>query len=184
MVQRNSSRTSVYFLTGLSNPGRAAHDHRFERSRPSRVTRRKAPRSASSLGVSVLRTVLRSYEPVFGGIVAILLAVFLGFLLFTHSREGIDSPTLHLMAYSSAGIAWGVLQVVGYRRARRKNVALEEPVLGTAVGCVLLGLILALVTVCLYEFGHHTRYSIATGLVTVALLGTGAVVGIRQETWK
>jgi glucose uptake protein GlcU len=102
-------------------------------------------RSTSSLGVSVLRTVLRSYEPVFGGIVAILAIAFLFFVLFLNSSRRLDSATVHLVAYSGAGIAWGLLQAVGYRSAKRKNVALAEPVLGTALGCVLLGLILVLV---------------------------------------
>jgi hypothetical protein len=131
-----------------------------------------------------MRTVLRSYEPVFGGIVAILAAAFLCFVLFTPSPQGSDSSTVHLMAYSGTAIAWGLLQVVGYRSAKRKNVALAEPVLGTTVGCVLLGLILALVTVCLYEFAHDTWYAIATGFVTAIFLCIGAVVGIRQGTWK
>ena len=131
-----------------------------------------------------MRTVLRSYEPVFGGIVAILAAAFLCFVLFMTSPRGLDSSTVHLIAYSGAAIAWGLLQVAGYRSAKRKNVALAEPVLGTAVGCVLLGLILALVTLCLYVFAHNTLYTIATGLVTATLLCIGAVVGIRQGTWK
>ena len=130
-----------------------------------------------------MRTVLRSYEPVFGGIVAILAAAFLCFVLFMPSH-GRDNSTGRLVGSSGAAIAWGLLQVVGYRSAKRKNVPLAEPVLGTAVGCVLLGLILALVTVCLYEFAHDTRYTIATGLVTAVLLCIGAVVGIRQGTWK
>ena len=131
-----------------------------------------------------MRTVLRSYEPVFGGIVAILAAAFLCVVLFMHSPRGLDSPTVHWVAYSGVLIAWGLLQIVGYRSAKRKNVALAEPVLGTAVGCVLLGLLLVLVTTCLYEFGHNTWYAIATGFVTATLLCIGAVVGIRQGTWK
>jgi hypothetical protein len=131
-----------------------------------------------------LRTVLRSYEPVFGGIVAILAIAFLWFVLFLNSSRRLDSATVHLVAYSGAGIAWGLLQVVGYRSVKRKNVALAEPVLGTAVGCVLLGLLLALVTACLYVLAHDARYAIATGLATIVLLGVGAVVGIRQGTWK
>jgi hypothetical protein len=127
-----------------------------------------------------VRTVLRSYEPVFGGIVAILAAAFLCAVIFTASPRSLDSPTLHLVWYGGAGIAWGLLQVVGYRGAKRKNVALPEPVLGTAVGCILLGLILALVTVCFYEFERDTWYAMATGLVTAILLCIGAVVGIRQ----
>jgi hypothetical protein len=131
-----------------------------------------------------VRTVLRSYEPVFGGIVAILAAAFLCIVIFMSSPQGLDSPTVHLMWFSGAGIAWGLLQVVGYCSAKRKNVALAEPVLGTAVGCVFLGLILALVTVCFYEFAHDTWYAMATGLVTAIVLCIGAVVGIRQGIWK
>ncbi|MHB8722310.1 MAG: hypothetical protein ACYDAH_13085, partial [Steroidobacteraceae bacterium] len=140
--------------------------------------------STSSLDVSVVRTILRSYEPVFGGIVAILAAALLCFVVFVPSPGRLDSPTVHLMWYSGAGITWGLLPVVGYRSAKRKGIALEEPMLGTAVGCVLLGLILALVTVCLYEFAHDTWYAYATGLVTVVLLCIGAIVGIREGTWK
>jgi hypothetical protein len=81
-----------------------------------------------------MRTVLSSYEPVFGGVVAILAAGFLCFVLFTPSSRGSDTPTARLVAYSGAGIAWGLLQIVGYRSAKRKNIALAEPVLGTAVG--------------------------------------------------
>jgi len=131
-----------------------------------------------------MRTILRSYEPVFGGIVAILAAAMLCFVVLVPSPGRVDSPTVHLMWYSGAGIAWGLLQVVGYRSAKRKGIALAEPVLGTAVGCVLLGLILGLVTVCFYEFAHNTWYAYATGLVTVVLLCIGAIVGIREGTWK
>ena len=131
-----------------------------------------------------MRTVLRSYEPAFGGIVAILAAVFLCVMIFGPSPRGIDRPRLYVAAYSAAAIAWGLLQVVGYRSAKRKNVALAEPLLGTAVGCVLLGLILALVTLFLYEFAHNTWYAIVTGFVTATLLCIGAVVDIRQGTWK
>jgi hypothetical protein len=131
-----------------------------------------------------VRTVLRSYEPVFGGIVAILAAAFLCFVLFMPSPQGPDRATGRVVGYSGVAIAWGLLQVIGYRSAKRKSVPLAEPLLGTAVGCVFLGLITALVTVCLYEFAHDTRYTIATGLVTAMLLCVGAVLGIRQGTWK
>jgi hypothetical protein len=145
----------------------------------------EAPRrSTSSLCVSVMRTVLRSYEPVFGGIVAILAAAFLCSVLFMPTPQGQGSARGRLVGYCGAAFAWGLLQVVGYRSAKRNNVPLAEPVLGTAVGCVLLGLILALVTVCLYEFAHDARYAIASGLVAAVLLCIGAVVGIRQGTWK
>jgi hypothetical protein len=106
-----------------------------------------------------MRTVLRSYEPVFGGIVAIVAAVFLCFVLFMPSPRAVDSSPVHLIAYSGAAIVWGLLQVFGYRGAKRENVALAEPALGTAVGCVLLGLILALVTLCFYEFAHEVWYA-------------------------
>lgn len=131
-----------------------------------------------------MRTILRSYEPVFGGIVAILATAFLCFALLTPSPRGSNSSTVHLMWYSGATISWGLLQVVGYRSAKRRNVALAEPVLGAAVGCVFLGLILALVTLFLYEFAHDAWYAIATGLVTALLLCIGAVAGIHQGTWK
>jgi hypothetical protein len=131
-----------------------------------------------------MRTVLRSYEPVFGGIVAILAAAVLCVVLVISSPRSTDSSTMHVLGYCGAAIAWGLLQVVGYRNAKRKNVALEEPLLGTALGCVLLGLILALVTVCLFEFAHSAWYTIATGFVTAMLLCIGAVVGIRQGIWK
>lgn len=131
-----------------------------------------------------MRTVLRSYEPVFGGIVAILAVAFLCLALFMAALHGWDSATRHLVGYSVAVIAWGFAQIVGYRNAKRKNVPLAEPVLGTAIGCVLLGLMLALVTVCLYEFAHDIRYAIAAGFVTAMLLCVGAVVGIHQGVWK
>jgi hypothetical protein len=131
-----------------------------------------------------MRTILRCYEPVFGGIVAILAAALLCFVLFVPSPGRLDGPTVYLMWYSGAGVAWGLVQVIGYRSAKRKGIPLEEPVLSTALGCVLLGLMFALVTVCVYEFAHNTWYAFATGLVTVALLCIGAIVGIREGTWK
>ena len=131
-----------------------------------------------------MRSVLRSYEPVFGGIVAILSAAFLCFVLLAPSPFVLDGPTVQILAWCGAGISWGLLQVVEYRSAKRENAALAEPAVGTAVGCVLLGLILALMTVLIYEFAQNTWYVIATGFVTALLLCTGAVVGIRQGTWK
>jgi hypothetical protein len=129
-----------------------------------------------------MRTVLRSYEPVFGGIVAVLAAAFLCFVLTRPGRP--DGGAMRLAAGSVAGISWGMLQVAGYRNARRKHIALEEPTLGTAVGCVFIGLMLALLTVCLYEFAQNTLYTVATGFVAALLLCVGAVVGIRQGIWK
>jgi peptidoglycan/LPS O-acetylase OafA/YrhL len=131
-----------------------------------------------------MRTVSRSYEPVFGGIVAILASALLCLILFANSEQASDSSAVYLTAYCGVAIAWGLLQIAGYRSAKRKNVALAEPVLDTALGCVFLGLILGLVTVCLYEFAHNTSYVIAAGLMTAMLLCIGAVVGIRRGTWK
>jgi hypothetical protein len=131
-----------------------------------------------------MRTVLRSYEPVFGGIVAILATAFLCLVLAANSGRVSDSSTAHLVGYCGAAIAWGLLQIAGYRGAKRRHIALAEPVLDASLGCILLGLILGLVTVCLYEFAQNTSYAGATGLMTVILLGVGAVVGIRKGTWK
>ena len=131
-----------------------------------------------------MRTVLRSYEPVFGGIVAILAGSLLCVALFVPTPGGFDRSTVHVIAYSATGLAWGVLQVVGYRSAKRKNVALAEPTLGVAEGCVLFGLILVLATICYWELANDPKYAIAIGLVAAIILCIGAVVGIRQGTWK
>jgi hypothetical protein len=96
-----------------------------------------------------MRTVLRSYEPVFGGIVAILAAAFLCLVLSANSGRVSDGSTVRLVACFGSAIAWGLLQVAGYRSAKRKHIALAEPVLDAALGCVFLGLILGLVTACL-----------------------------------
>jgi hypothetical protein len=62
---------------------------------------------------------------------------------------------------------WGVAQIVGYREAKRLlpgGSTPPSPLLGMAVGCVSLGLVLALVVVLFYEFSHdHPSYSLLTG---------------------
>jgi hypothetical protein len=130
-----------------------------------------------------MRTVLSSYEPVFGVIVATLAGAFLCLVLVS-SAGHLDSSAAHLSAYCGVVIAWGVAQVIGYRSAKRRDVALAEPVMDTAVGCVFLGLLMGLVTVLLYEFSHTPLYATAAGFATAVLLCVGAFVGIRRGTWK
>lgn len=130
-----------------------------------------------------MRTVLNSYEPVFGAIVAILAGALLC-LVLVGSAGHMDSSAAHLVDYCGIVIAWGVAQIVGYRSAKRRNIALAEPVVDAAIGCVFFGLIMGLVTVLLYEFSHTPLYAAAAGLATAALLCTGAFFGIRQGTWK
>jgi hypothetical protein len=130
-----------------------------------------------------MRTVLNSYEPVFGAIVAILAGAFLCLVLIG-SAGHTDSSAAHLMAYCGVVIAWGVAQVIGYRSAKRRHIALAEPVVDTALGCVFFGLLMGLVTVLLYEFSHTPLYAAAAGLATAVLLCIGAFVGIRRGTWK
>jgi hypothetical protein len=72
-----------------------------------------------------MRTVLNSYEPVFGAIVAILAGVFLC-LIFVGSAGHMDSSAAHLMSYCGVIIAWGVAQIAGYRSAKRRHIALGK----------------------------------------------------------
>lgn len=131
-----------------------------------------------------MRTVLRAYEPVFGGIVAALAAALLCFALFMPQDPGSHTPRAFLVIYGGMGISWGLLQVVGYRAAKRKGVKLEQPTLDMALGCVLLGLIFALVTVLFFLLAHNLWYSIATGSASALLLTIGGIVGIRKGTWR
>jgi hypothetical protein len=131
-----------------------------------------------------MRTVLRAYEPVFGGIVAILAAALLCFVLIMPSDQGSHTGRMSLLAYSGMGISWGLLQIAGYRTAKRKGIKLEEPTLDTALGCVLLGLMFALVTVFFFALAHSIWYPIAMGTAAVLLLAIGAIVGIRKGTWR
>ena len=82
-------------------------------------------------------------------------------------------------------MVWGVGQIMGYCRDKRDNIKRQPPVLGTALGCVLVGLMLALATVFLYEFAPtHRGYTIASGGAAGVLLLIGAGVGIRQGVWR
>jgi hypothetical protein len=130
-----------------------------------------------------MRTVLNSYEPVFGVIAAILAGAFLCFVLVA-SAGHMESSAAHLVAYCGVVIAWGLAQVIGYRSAKRRHVAVAEPVVDIALGCVFSGLLMGLVTVLIYEFSHTPLYAAAAGLATAALLCTGTFVGIRRGTWK
>ena len=84
-------------------------------------------------------------------------------------------------------IAWGVGQIVGHRKAQRNpdHDPQQAPLLGTALSCVLVGLLFVPVTLILYEFApNHPSYSYGTGGITILLLSVGAVVGIRQGVWR
>ena len=127
-----------------------------------------------------------AFEPVFGGIVALLATAFLCFVFVTESSHHTSyMATAFLAIFSVRAIAWGVAQVLGYRKAQRDNVEQAPPVLGSALGCILLGLMFALVTVLLYEVAPtHQAYTIVSGIVAALLLFIGAAVGIRQGVWR
>lgn len=131
-----------------------------------------------------MRTVLRSYEPFFGGIVAVLAAALLCYVLVAPARPGSRAGTAYLFWYSGMGLSWGLLQVIGYRRAKREHIQLEAPLMDAALSCVLVGVLLALVTVCLYALARDSRYSVATGGAAAVLLSVGAIIGIRRGTWR
>lgn len=131
-----------------------------------------------------MRTVLRSYEPFFGGIVAALAAALLCFVIVVSSHPGPRSGTAYLFWYSGMGLFWGLLQVVGYRQAKLKHSQLEAPLMDAALSCVLVGVLLALATVVLHVVARGGWYFIATGAAATILLSVGAIVGIRQGTWR
>ena len=142
-------------------------------------------RSTSTLGVAAMSRDTVSYEPVFGGIVSVLATALLYFVLFEPSPHSSHVGTAFLAIISGRGIFWGIVQIVGYRKAIRDNVKLSPPLLGTALSCVLFGLIFAAITVLLYELApNQMGYTIAIGIVAVALLAIGAVVGIREGVWR
>ncbi len=134
-----------------------------------------------------MRNTRTHYEPVFGGIVAILAAALLSSVVFIWKSYGTSyTATAFLLLVSGRGIFWGVGQIAGYRKAKRLlGSTIPSPLLGTALGCVFLGLTLALVTVLLYEFAReHPSYALLSGGVSAILLMVGAVVGIRQGVWR
>jgi hypothetical protein len=127
-----------------------------------------------------------SFEPAFGGIVSVLAAAILCFEIFAlTSPHPSYTATAFLSIICVRAIYWGIAQIVGYRKARRDNIELQPPALGTALACVLLGLLLVLVTVFLYEFArNHLGYAIAGGSLAALFLFVGAIVGIRQGVWR
>jgi hypothetical protein len=145
-------------------------------------------RSTSSLGDTAVRKRDVAYEPAFGGIVSVLAGALLYFVLFTSWRtKGSYTGTAVLAIMCVRVIGWGVGQIVGDRKAKRipDHDLQQAPLLGTAVSCVLVGLLLAPVTLMLYEFApNHPSYAYSTAGVTILLLSVGAVVGIRQGVWR
>jgi hypothetical protein len=129
-----------------------------------------------------------AYEPAFGGIVSVLAGALLCFVLFASwATKGSYTGTAFFSIICVRVIAWGVSQIVGYRKAKRNSGhdPQREPLLGTALSCTLVGLLLVPVTVMFYEFApNHPIYAYASGGVTVILLFVGAVVGIRQGVWR
>jgi hypothetical protein len=129
----------------------------------------------------------RAYEPAFGAIVSVLAGALLCFILLASwGTKGSHTGTAVLSIFCVRVIAWGVAQIVGYRKAKRNpNRDLQEdPLLGTALSCVFFGLLLVPVTLMLYEFAPvHPSYAYVTGGVSGLLLLVGAVVGIRQGVW-
>lgn len=131
-----------------------------------------------------MRTVLRSYEPYFGGIVAALGAALLCVVVIMGSRPGRHSGIAYLFGYSGMALSWGVLQIVGYRQAKRRRVTVEAPSMDAAMSCVLVGVLLGLATVVLYAVARGTWYFIATGAAAAVLLCVGVIIGIREGTWQ
>jgi hypothetical protein len=145
-------------------------------------------RSTSTLGVTAARKPITTYEPVFGGIVSVLAGAFLCFLLFVSSGSNSShTGTAFLSIMCVSVMSWGIAQIVGSRKASREpdKFNQQSPVLGTALACVLVGLLLVPVTLMLYEFApSHPSYMFVSGGVTVLLLAVGAIVGIRQGVWR
>jgi hypothetical protein len=138
--------------------------------------------------VIALRKPSVAYEPAFGGIVSVLACGFLCFILFASWRtKGSYTATAFLSIMCVRVIAWGIGQIVGHRKAQLNpdHDPQQAPLLGTALSCVLVGLLLVPVTLILYEVApNHPRYTYGTGGMTVLLLSVGAVVGIRQGVWR
>jgi hypothetical protein len=128
-----------------------------------------------------------AYEPALGGIVSVLAGTFLCFVTFSSWRtRGSYTATAFLSIMCVRVIAWGVSQIVGYRKAKRNPThdPQSDPLLGTALSCVLVGLLLVPATLMFYEFApSHPIYTYASGGVTVILLLVGAAAGIRQRVW-
>jgi hypothetical protein len=148
-----------------------------------------APRRlTASAGVTVEKKRSLSYEPVFGGILICLGTVLLCFVLFAPTDPGAShTGTAFLVMICAMGMSWGGAQIVGYRKMSLSpgNASQQSPLLGTAFGCVFLGLLLVPATLLLYEFASdHPSYMIGAGGVAILLLSIGAIIGIRQGVWR
>jgi len=152
------------------------------------VSPRPRVAQTASLDVTAARKPIISYEPVFGGIVAVLAATFLCFLLFASSGSNSShTGTAYLSIVCVSVMTWGVAQILGHRKASREpdKFNQQSPVLGTALGCVLVGLLLVPVTLMFHVFApSHPSYMFVSGGVCVLLLSVGAIVGIRQGIWR
>jgi hypothetical protein len=129
-----------------------------------------------------------SYEPAFGGIVAVLATALLCFVLSASwGEKGSHTETAFFAIICVRVIAWGINQVSGHRKLMKHpdRFTQQAPLLGSALSCVLVGLLFLPVTLMLYQFApaHHS-YAFVAGGVTVTLLAVGAVVGIRQGVWR
>ena len=144
--------------------------------------------SPSTLGVTATKKQIITYEPVFGGIVSVLACALLCFVLFVSSDSNSShTGTAFLSIVCVNLMIWGISQIVGHRKASRypDKFGRQSPVLGTALGCVLVGVLLVPVTLMFYEFApSHPSYMFVSGGVTVLLLSVGAIVGIRQGVWR
>ena len=135
-----------------------------------------------------MRKPIVAYEPAFGVIVSVFAGALLCFVLIAPwgtKRSYIGTAFLSIMCVRV--IAWGVGQINGYLKEKRNpdHDPQQIPLMGTAVSCVLVGLLLVPVSLLLYEFApNHRTYTYVTAGVAVALLSAGAVVGIRQGTWR
>jgi hypothetical protein len=143
-------------------------------------------RSTSSLDVIAVKEHPVDYEPMAGGIVSLLAAALLCLALFDSTSPRMSFiGTAFLSIFCAKAIFWGVAQIVGSRKASRAGANPQSPLLGTAEGCVFIGLILVLVTVLLYMFSrNHPTYSFVAGSASALFLGIGTIVGIRRGVWR
>jgi hypothetical protein len=110
-------------------------------------------RTKEKVGDSMIRKKTANYEPVLGGFAIVLAIAMLYFSLFV--LGGAYSPRILISIVGAKVSAWGVAQIVGYCKARRTldDMSEQSPAVGTALSCVLVGSILALITVVLYAAG-------------------------------
>lgn len=139
-VERDATGTSVGGRQTLDDCGEATADEFCDT-----VAGRNA--------VSMMRKKTANYEPVLGGFAIVLAIALLYFSLFV--MGGAYTPRIFLSIMGANISAWGVAQVVGYRRARRTldDINEQSPIFGTALSCVFVGLIFALISAVLYAVG-------------------------------